>query len=56
MSVDPQTDDSLQFLLQEIAKNIIENQRFLQILKEDRSDGTDDSDELADAEEDFEEL
>lgn len=55
MSVDSPKAEGLELLLQEISKNLGENQRFLQALKEDRID---ESEELAAAsdEEEFEEL
>lgn len=56
MSIDPPKDEGLDLLLQEIAKNLEENQRFIKGLKEERMDR-----ELADGEtgpddEEFEEL
>lgn len=56
MSVDPPKDDGIDRLLQDIARNLYENQRFIKGLKDDRMDEPEDLSASADAEEDFEEL
>lgn len=56
MSTDPPKDEGLDQLLQEIVKNIGENQRFLQSLKEDRIDDLDEPDTAEETEDGFEEL
>jgi hypothetical protein len=56
VSVDPPKDDGIDRLLQEIARNLDENQRFIKGLKEDRMDEPEDLAASIDAEEDFEEL
>ena len=56
MSVDPPKDEGLDLLLQEIAKNLDENQRFIKGLKEDRMDRELEDDENSLDDEEFEEL
>ena len=56
MSVDPPKDEGLEQLLQEIVRNLAENQRFIKGLKDDQIDEAEDLSESLDAEEDFEEL
>lgn len=55
MSVDPPKDEGLERLLQEIARNLDENQRFIKGLRDDRIDLLEDP-ASPDVEEDFEEL
>jgi len=56
MSIDPPKDEGLDLLLQEIAKNLEENQRFIKGLKEDRMDQDLEDDEPVSEDEEFEEL
>ncbi len=56
MSSDPPKDEGLELLLQEIAKNLDENQRFMKALQEDRIDDLDDPSVADEREEPFEEL
>ena len=56
MSIDPPKDEVLDLLLQEIAKNLDENQRFIKGLKEDRMDRELEDDETGPDDEEFEEL
>jgi hypothetical protein len=56
MTIDPPKDEGLEFLLQEIAKNIDENHRFIKGLKEDRMDQDLEDDEPVSEDEEFEEL
>ena len=56
MLVDPPKDEGLEILLQEIAKNLDENQRFIKGLKEDRMDRDLEDDEASLEDEEFEEL
>jgi len=56
MRVDPPKDEGLDLLLQEIAKNLDENQRFIKGLKEDRLDQDLEGDEGSPDNEEFEEL
>ncbi|MDK9719362.1 MAG: hypothetical protein OEL57_15885 [Trichlorobacter sp.] len=56
MSVDPIKDDGLDLLLQEIAKNLDENQRFIKGLKDDSMGREIENDETSHEEEAFEEL
>ncbi len=56
MSGAPQHDPALELLLQEIARTIGENQRFLQALKQDRIDADDEATAEQVEEDEFEEL
>ena len=56
MAVDLPKDEGLDLLLQEIVKNLDENQRFIKCLKEDRLDRELEDTEDDPAEETFEEL
>lgn len=56
MSVDSSKDEGLERLLQEIARTLEENQRFIKRLKDDRMDESEETDESSGAEEEFEEL
>ncbi|SJZ34295.1 hypothetical protein SAMN02745119_00111 [Trichlorobacter thiogenes] len=56
MRIDPPKDEGLDLLLQEIAKNLEENQRFIKGLKEDRMDRELEDDETGPDDEEFEEL
>jgi hypothetical protein len=56
MSVDSSKDEGLERLLQEIARTLEENQRFIKRLKDDRMDESEETDEPSGAEEEFEEL
>ena len=56
MRTDPPKDEGLELLLQEIAKNLDENQRFIKGLQEDRMDRELEDTEDDPAEETFEEL
>lgn len=56
MSVDPPKDVGIDCLLQDIARNLDENQRFIKGLKDDQLDEPEELGTSADAEEDFEEL
>jgi hypothetical protein len=55
-SIDPPKDEGLDLLLQEIARNLEENQRFIKGLKEDRMDWELEDDETGPDDEEFEEL
>jgi len=56
MRTDPPKDEGLEQLLQEIARNLDENQRFIKGLKDDEAPESEDSAAASDTEEDFEEL
>ncbi len=56
MHVDAPKDEGLDLLLQEIAKNLDENQRFIKGLKEDCIDRAFEEDEYSSDDEEFEEL
>ena len=56
MAVDLPKDEGLEFLLQEIAKNLDENQRFIKGLKEDLMYRELEDDETGPDDEEFEEL
>ena len=56
MRTDLPKDEGLDLLLQEIAKNLDENQRFIKGLKEDRMDRELEDDETGPDDEEFEEL
>jgi hypothetical protein len=56
MSVAPPKDEGLEHLLQEIARNLDENQRFIKGLKDDQMDEPEECPVFEDADEEFEEL
>jgi hypothetical protein len=56
MSVAPPKDEGLDLLLQEIAKNLDENQRFIKGLKDERIDLEIEDDGAVSEDEEFEEL
>lgn len=56
MSVDSSKDEGLERLLQEIARTLEENERFIKRLKDDRIDESEETDEPSGVEEEFEEL
>ena len=56
MSIDPAKDEGLERLLQEIARNLDENQRFIKGLKDDQLDEPENVAESGETDEAFEEL
>ncbi len=56
MSIDIPKDKIMERLLQDIAKNLEENHRFVKSLKEEHTDYSEEIADSSDTEEDFEEL